>query len=57
MTARLQLRRDALVSLHLLDASDAGVSLSVLIEDGGAVFIFEARGLVRLEPLLADAVL
>lgn len=46
-----------LVSLHLLGATDAGASVSFVSEDGALVFVLELRGLARLEPLLAAAVL
>ena len=46
-----------LVSFHLLGASDAGASVSLLSEDGALVLVLEVRGLARLEPLLAAAVL
>ena len=46
-----------LVSLHLLCATDAGASISILGEDGALVLVLELRGLVRIEPLLAAVTL
>jgi hypothetical protein len=44
-----------LASLQLLCAADTGVSISVVGEDGA--LILELRGLVRIEPLIAAAIL
>ena len=55
--ALLALVAGPLVSLHLLGATDAGASVSVFSEDGALTFILEVRGLARLEPLLAAAIL
>jgi hypothetical protein len=46
-----------LASLHLLCAADTGASISVLGEDGVLVLELELRGLARIEPLLAAAIL
>jgi hypothetical protein len=46
-----------LISLHQLGAIDAGTSVAYFSEDGSAVFVLEIRGLPRLEPLLAAAIL
>jgi hypothetical protein len=55
--AALALVAGPLASLYLLCSVDAGASVSLLSEEGGAVFILEVRGFVPLEPLLAAAVL
>jgi hypothetical protein len=44
-----------LASLQLLCATDAGASISIVGEDG--TLVLELRGLVRIEPLIAAAIL